>query len=158
MPLVFPEIVFGIMILVWFLILRLTLGHISILLAHVTFSVSYALLAVRARLNNFDEALLEAARDLGATTTQAFWRVTVPLLLPGIISAFFMSFAMSFDDFLITFFVSGVGTDTLPVKLYSMIKFGIKPAAYALSAAVLVLTVVIMIFAVRLSQWTSDAK
>jgi spermidine/putrescine transport system permease protein len=139
-PLVFPEIVFGITSLIWFLILRISLGNVSILLAHITFTISYAVVTVRARLQNFDETLEEAARDLGATTFQVFRHVTIPLLWPGILGAWLMGFAISFDDFLVTFFVAGVGTDTLPVKLYSMIKFGLNPSLYALSATVLLIT------------------
>jgi spermidine/putrescine transport system permease protein len=151
-PLVFPEIVFGISSLIWFLILRMSLGNTSVILAHITFTVSYALVTVRARLQNFDETLEEAARDLGATTAQVFRRVTIPLLWPGIIGAWLMGFALSFDDFLVTFFVAGVGTDTLPVKLYGMIKFGLNPAVYALSAVVLMITVIPIFAGLRLGR------
>jgi len=150
-PLIFPEIVFGITALIWFLILRLTLGNMSLLLAHITFTLSYAMVTVSARLQNFDGSLEEAAADLGATAAQTFFYVKLPLLAPGIIAAALMSFALSFDDFLVSFFVSGVGTDTLPIRLYSMIKLGLNPAVYSLSAMVLVTTIV----ALALSEWLS---
>jgi spermidine/putrescine transport system permease protein len=151
-PLIFPEIVFGITSLIWFLMLRISLGTVSIILAHVTFTISYVFITVQARLHSFDHSLEEAASDLGANPWQIFWRIKLPLLLPGIIGAAMMSFALSFDDFLITFFVAGVGSDTLPLKLYSMIKFGLSPAVYSLSALVLLGTFLIMLVSFRLMR------
>lgn len=139
-PLVMPEIVLGLSLLIWFVALRMTLGVLSIMLAHVTFSVSYVIITVRARLEGLDPHIEEAAQDLGATPLQVFFRVTLPLILPGVVSGALMAFTLSFDDFLITFFTAGVGTDTLPLRIYSMIKYGISPEIHALSTVLMVAT------------------
>lgn len=146
-PLIMPEIVLGLSLLVWFVALRVTLGSFSVILAHITFSVSYVVITVRARLQGLDPSLEEAARDLGANRIQTFWRVTLPLILPGVVSGALMAFTLSFDDFLVTFFTAGVGSDTLPLKIYSMIKFGVSPEINALSTLMLVATFgLVMIF------------
>lgn len=139
-PLIMPEIVLGLSLLIWFVFLKLTLGAFSMILAHITFSVSFVVITVRARLQGFDRTLEEAAQDLGATRWKTFWKVTFPLIAPGILSGALMAFTLSFDDFLITFFTTGVGTDTLPLKIYAMIKFGVSPEINALSTVMLVAT------------------
>jgi len=144
-PLIMPEIVLGLALLVWFVMLRISLGTISIILAHITFSISYVLITVKARLDGFDISLEEAARDLGATPWKTFWKVTFPLIFPGIMSGALMAFTLSFDDFLTTFFTAGVGTDTLPLKIYAMIKFGVSPEINALSAMMLAATFVMIV-------------
>jgi spermidine/putrescine transport system permease protein len=141
-PLVMPEIVLGLALLTWFVLLNLTLGVVSIVSAHITFSTSYVLLTVKTRLDGFDDSLLEAARDLGATPFQIFWKVTLPLIFPGILAGSLMAFTLSFDDFLITYFTAGAGSETLPIKIYSMIKFGITPEINALSTLMLLITLV----------------
>jgi len=148
-PLALPEIVMGLSLLIWFVFLNLTLGMVSVILAHVTFSVSYVVLTVRARLEGFDRSLEDAARDLGATRYQVFWRVTLPLILPAVISGALMAFTLSFDDFLITYFVSGVGTDTLPLRVYAMIRFGLSPELNALSTVLLIVTTAIAAFGLK---------
>ncbi len=144
-PLVMPEIVMALSLLIWFVWLRITLGQLSIILAHITFSISYVVVTVRARLHGFDPALEEAARDLGATPLLTFLRVTLPLAMPGIVSGALMAFTLSFDDFLITFFTAGVGYDTLPVKIYSMVKFGVSPEINAVSTVLLVATFLLVL-------------
>lgn len=144
-PLIMPEIVLGLSMLIWFVLLRITLGAFSIILAHITFSVSYVIITVKARLDGFDYALEEAARDLGATPWQTFWRVTFPLIWPGVLSGALMAFTLSFDDFLITFFTAGVGSDTLPLKIYAMIKFGVSPEINALSTLMLGATLLLVV-------------
>ncbi len=139
-PMMMPELVLGLALLIWFVILRVTLGSFSIILAHITFSVSYVIITVKARLQDFDRSLEEAAKDLGATPWKTFWRITFPLIWPGIFSGALMAFTLSFDDFLITFFTAGVGSDTLPLKIYSMIKFGVSPEINALSTVMLLVT------------------
>lgn len=143
-PLIMPEIVLGIALLIWFVMLRLTLGSFSIILAHITFCMSYVIITVKARLHGFDYSLEEAAQDLGANAFQTFWRVTFPLIWPGILSGALMAFTLSFDDFLITFFTAGVGSDTLPLKIYSMIKFGVSPEINALSTLIMVATFILV--------------
>jgi spermidine/putrescine transport system permease protein len=140
LPLALPELVLGIASLIWFATLRLTLGTQSIVLAHATFAVSYVVVTVRASLRNFDPALIDAACDLGCTPAQAYRKVVLPLILPGIVGGGLMAFTLSFDDFLISFFTAGVGADTLPMRLYSMIRFGLNEEMYALSALLIMAT------------------
>jgi len=147
-PLVMPEILIGISLLLLFAIIGLGLGIFSIFLAHVTFCLSFVAIVVLGRLEGFDESLLEAARDLGATWWTATWRVLLPLLAPGIAAGALLAFTLSIDDFVITFFVAGPGATTLPIRIYSMIKHGSPPLISALSTLLLVVTLV----AVWLSQ------
>jgi spermidine/putrescine transport system permease protein len=144
-PLIMPEIVLGLALLIWFVVLRITLGSFSIILAHVTFCVSYVIITIKSRLHGFDDSLEEAARDLGASAWQTFWKVTLRLIWPGILSGALMAFTLSFDDFLITFFTAGVGSDTLPLKIYAMIKFGVSPEINALSTLMLGATLILVV-------------
>lgn len=146
-PVVMPCLVMGLSLLIWFVFLKITLGIFSITLAHITFSISYVVFTVRTRLAEFDQNLESAARDLGANSWQVFWRVTFPLILPGILSGALMAFTLSFDDFIVSFFTAGVGSDTLPMKIYSMIKFGISPKVNALSTLILLATIVAVLLA-----------
>lgn len=136
LPLLLPEIVFGLGLLVWFVLLRLTLGTFSLILAHVTFSVSYVFLMVGARMQLFDRAVEEAASDLGAGGWQIFLKIYLPILSPSLVSGWVMAFALSFDDFLISFFTAGPETVTLPLALYSSIKFGVSPSVFAMASLV----------------------
>ncbi len=146
-PLVMPEIVMGLSLLIWFVALHLVLGSFCVILAHITFSLSYVILTVRDRLEDFDLALEDAARDLGATSWQAFWRVTFPLIWPAVLSGGLIAFTLSFDDFLITFFTAGVGSDTLPLHIYAMIKYGVSPEIHALSSLMIFATfLLVMLF------------
>ena len=140
-----PEIVLGLSLLIWFVLLRFTLGTFSIILAHTTFSISYVIITVKARLHGFDQSLEEAAKDLGATPWKTFWKVTFPLIWPGILSGALIAFTLSFDDFLITYFTAGVGSDTLPLKVYAMIKFGVTPEINALSTIMLAATLFLVV-------------
>jgi len=125
LPIVVPEIVLASSLVLLFSSLGLRLGFVTILLAHVGFSVSYAVLVVRARLSGFDRSLEEAAMDLGAGPWRTFLAVTLPLIGPGVMAAALMVFALSIDDYLITSFVAGVGSTTLPIQIYSMVKSGL---------------------------------
>ena len=107
---------------------------------------------MKARLDGFDYALEEAAHDLGASPWQTFWRVTFPLIWPGVFSGALMAFTLSFDDFLITFFTAGVGSDTLPLKIYAMIKFGVSPEINALSTLMLGATFLLILAFFRPSK------
>lgn len=144
-----PEIVMALSLLSWFFILRLQLGLVTVIIAHVTFTLSYVILTVSSRLSLLDPALEDAARDLGAKPWQSLWFVILPLLKPAIISSFILSFLISFDDFVITFFVNGVGQDTLPVTLYSAMKLGLSPKLNALSMIMLMFTLVSIFFFFR---------
>lgn len=139
--LIFPEIVFALSLLSWFFVLGLQLGLVTVVIAHVSFSLSYVMLTVSARIANMDVSLEDAARDLGASEWDVIRSILLPLLRPAIFGGFTLSFLLSFDDFLITYFVNGVGRDTLPVKLYSAMKMGVSPKLHALSSLMFLFTV-----------------
>jgi spermidine/putrescine transport system permease protein len=141
---VMPEIVVGVSLLVFFVAIQFPLGIITIIIAHVAFTISFVTIVVRARLSGMDRSIEEAAQDLGANHIQTFLRVTLPLILPGVMAGALLAFTLSFDDFVITFFVSGVGSSTLPLKIYSMVKFGPSPVINALSTVVLVATMILI--------------
>lgn len=146
---VMPEIVVGVSLLVFFVAAGMGLGITTIVLAHVAFTISFVTIVVRARLSGMDRSIEEAAQDLGASPVQTFLRVTLPLILPGVMAGALLAFTLSFDDFVITFFVSGVGSSTLPLKIYSMLKFGVTPVINALSTVVVLVTLVIILGASR---------
>jgi spermidine/putrescine transport system permease protein len=142
---VMPEIVVGVSLLVFFVAAGFALGITTIIIAHVAFTISFVTIVVRARLSGMDQSLEEAAQDLGANPVETFLRVTLPLILPGVMAGALLAFTLSFDDFVITFFVAGVGSSTLPLKIYSMIRFGVSPAINALSTVVLVATMILIL-------------
>lgn len=149
-PVAMPEILLGVSLLLFFRqVLDLTLGLFSILVAHITFSIGFVAIIVRARLAGMDESIFEAARDLGATPWQTFVRVTFPLILPGIVAGYLMAFTLSIDDFVITFFVAGVGVTTLPLQIYSMIKVAVTPEVNAVSTLLMGLTLLLIALASR---------
>ena len=152
-PVAMPEILQGVSLLVFFIqVLHLTLGLISVVLAHITFSLGFVAIVVRVRLAGMDESLFEAARDLGATPWQSFRLVTFPLILPAVVAGFLMSFTLSLDDFVITFFTAGVGVSTLPLQIYSMIKIAVTPEVNAVSTLLMLLTLVLVVLASRLDK------
>jgi len=154
-PVAMPEILLGVSLLLFFRqILDLTLGLASILIAHITFSIGFVAIIVRARLAGMDESIFEAARDLGATPWQTFRRVTLPLILPGIVAGYLMAFTLSIDDFVITFFVAGVGVSTLPLQIYSMIKVAVTPEVNAVSTLLMALTLSLIALAARFAPET----
>jgi len=149
-PVAMPEILLGVSLLLFFRqVLDLTLGMFSILAAHITFSIGFVAIIVRARLAGMDESIFEAARDLGATPWRTFVRVTLPLILPGIVAGYLMAFTLSIDDFVITFFVAGVGMSTLPLQIYSMIKVAVTPEINAISTLLMCLTLTLIGLASR---------
>lgn len=131
--LVLPELVFALALLSWFVTLQFQLSLVTVVISHVTFSLSFSYFLILSRFRQIDVSLIEAAEDLGARPWQAFTRVLLPLLLPSMGVSFVLCFLLSFDDFLISFFVSGVGADTLPIKLYSAMKVGLSPELHALA-------------------------
>ena len=133
LPIIIPDIVMALSTLLFFVVLGVALSRYTILIAHVAFNISFVAIVVRARLADMDNVLEEAAADLGANEWQTFRRVTLPLLMPGIISGALLAFTLSLDDFVITFFVAGPGSTTLPVRVYSMIRFGLTPEVNAVS-------------------------
>jgi spermidine/putrescine transport system permease protein len=134
MPIVIPEIMMGVAMLLFFVMIRVPLSLMTMIIAHTIFNFPVVALIVRARLRKLNPRLEEAARDLGATPWEAFRRITLPLLMPGIIGAVLMAFTLSLDDFLISFFLAGVGSTTLPVRVYGMVKTTVTPEVNALSA------------------------
>ena len=150
-PIAIPEILMGVSLLIFFVLLNLTLGLVSVALAHIAFCIGFVAIVVRSRLAGMDEALTEAARDCGATPWQAFRYITLPLIMPGVIAGALMAFTLSIDDFVITFFTAGAGTVTLPLQIYSMIKIAVTPEVNAVSTLLMLLTLALIIIASRLS-------
>ena len=150
-PLVVPEILMGISLLMAFVATGVKLGMLTIILAHVTFCISYVALTVLGRLQDFDFSIIEAARDLGASSRTAARRILLPMLAPGLAAAGLIAFTLSVDDFVITFFVAGPGATTLPIRVYSMIKHGATPLINALSTLMLALTFTTVLVSQRLS-------
>jgi spermidine/putrescine transport system permease protein len=150
-PIAIPEILMGVSLLIFFVLLNFTLGLASVTLAHITFCIGFVAIVVRARLAGMDESLTEAARDCGATPWNAFRYVTLPLIMPGVIAGALMAFTLSIDDFVITFFTAGAGTVTLPLVIYSMIKIAVTPEVNAISTLLMLLTLALIIIASRVS-------
>jgi spermidine/putrescine transport system permease protein len=150
-PIAIPEILMGVSLLIFFVLLNFTLGLVSVALAHIAFCIGFVAIVVRSRLAGMDEILTEAARDCGATPWNAFRYVTLPLIMPGVIAGALMAFTLSIDDFVITFFTAGAGTVTLPLQIYSMIKIAVTPEVNAVSTLLMLLTLALIIIASRLS-------
>ncbi|GIM28005.1 hypothetical protein CPJCM30710_06710 [Clostridium polyendosporum] len=144
-PVIIPELVMGIALLMLFSQVKLPLGMLTLILAHITFSISYVVIVVKARLEGFDKALEEAAMDLGASPFQTFIKVTLPIIMPGIIAGALLAFTLSLDDVIISFFVSGPGATTLPLKIFSMVRLGVTPEINALSTVMLIFTLTVAV-------------
>jgi spermidine/putrescine transport system permease protein len=143
LPMILPEIIIGVSLLVFFAGVGLKLGLVTIYIAHTTFNLPFVFLMVMARLDEFDYSIIEAAHDLGASERQTLLRVIVPVCMPGIVSGFLTAVTLSLEDFVITFFVSGPGSTTLPLYVYSAIRFGVSPVINALSVVMILGTVVL---------------
>ncbi len=140
LPMVLPEVIIGISMVIFFSGIHLPLGLFTVFAAHTTFCLPFVFLMVNARLDEFDYSIIEAAHDLGATERQTMMKVVVPAIFPGILSGFLMAITMSLEDFVITFFVSGPGSTTLPLYVYSMIRFGVSPVINSLSVVMILIT------------------
>ena len=155
-PVAMPEILLGVSLLVFFISVfgekSLSLG--TVIIAHITFCIGFVAIIVRARLAGMDESIFEAARDLGATPWQTFRLVTLPLIMPGVIAGALMSFTLSIDDFVITFFTTGAGVSTLPLQIYTMIKVAVTPEVNAVSTLLMALTLTMIVVASRLAPDT----
>ncbi|PJF48923.1 MAG: ABC transporter permease subunit [Chloroflexi bacterium] len=145
LPVIVPEIVMGISLLIFFAAVNISRGLLTLIISHIAFCMPFVYLTMRARLADFDRSVEEAAQDLGANEWVTFRRVTLPLLMPGIISSALLAFTLSLDDFVISFFVTGVGSQTLPVYIWGQIRRGITPEINAISALMLVLSIVLVI-------------
>ena len=143
LPMVLPEVIIAISMLIFFSAVKVRLGMFTIFAAHTTFTLPFVFMMVSARLDEFDYSTVEAARDLGANESQTLRKVIIPTIIPGVLSGFLMCITMSLEDFVITFFVSGPGSGTLPLYVYSMIRYGVSPVINALTFVMILGTMVI---------------
>lgn len=145
LPMILPEVIIGISMLIFFSAVNIPLGKFSIYIAHATFNLPFVFMLVSARLDEFDYSTVEAARDLGATERETLFKVIIPSILPAISSSILISVTMSLEDFVITFFVSGPGSSTLPLYVYSSIRYGVSPVINALSFMVILFVMLLTI-------------
>ena len=148
LPMVLPEVIMGLSLLIFFSAVKMSLGLFTIFIAHTTFCLPFVFLMVTARVDDFDTSIIEASHDLGANEIQTLTKVIIPAIMPGIISGFMMSVTMSLEDYVITFLVSGPGSTTLPLYVYSMIRFGVSPVINSLSF-VLIVAIGLLTFSLR---------
>lgn len=150
LPLMLPEIIIGLSLLLWFVLIKVTLGPVSLLISHVSFTLPYAVVLLTLGLENIEASLFEAGKDLGASKKVIFTKITFPLLKPSLVAVFLLSFVISFDDFLISYFTNGPSHETLPVKLYSLMRFGMSPELKAISTLILAISFLVTVFLFRL--------
>lgn len=149
-PAILPDIVLAFSLLAFYTLIGFTLGRVSVMLAHVTFNTAFVASIVRTRLHNFDRSVEEAALDLGATELRTFRRVTLPIITPGIVAGALLAFTLSLDEFVIAFFTNGPAHPTLPVVIYSMVRFGVTPEINALAVVLLAVSFTVILVAQRL--------
>jgi len=157
LPIIIPDIAMAIMLLAFFVLINMELGLSTIIISHVAFNIAFVAVIVRARMASIDPALEEAANDLYANEWKAFWKVTFPLLLPGILGGALFAFTLSLDDYVITFFTSGPGSTTLPVRIYSMVKRGITPEINAVSSLMLLASLFLVPLSLYLQRKGGDS-
>lgn len=145
LPLMIPEIILGMVLMAFFYMLNLPFGMLTLLIGHTIFCVPYILMEVKARLAGMDPSLEEAARDLGAGPFRAFWDITLPLVMPAVVSGSLLAFAMSMDDVVISIFVNGPRISTLPIKVYTQLKTGVTPEINALCTILLGITLLLLL-------------
>ena len=154
---VLPEVIMGISLLIFFSGIKLSLGLFTIFIAHTTFCLPFVYLMVSARIDEFDYSIIEASHDLGANEFQTLTKVIVPAIMPGIISGFMMSITMSFEDYVITALVSGPGSTTLPLYVYSLIRFGVSPVINSLSfVLILIICAIAILLRSRLKTFAAS--
>lgn len=147
LPIMIPEIILGMVFLTFFHLLKLPSGMITLVIAHTAFCIPYIYMMVKARLVGLDKALEEAAKDLGATPIRTFFDITLPLILPAVASGCLLAFAMSWDDVIISIFVTGPKVTTLPIKIYTQMKTGVTPEINALCSVMLGVTILVLLLA-----------
>ncbi len=147
-----PDIVMGISLLLLFSVFKMPLGFWSLLLAHITFCIPFVVVTIYSRITSLDKNIFEAAKDLGARELTIFRKITVPLLLPAIISGALLCFTLSIDDVMISYFVSGPGFEILPLKIFSMARLGVKPELNALCSVTFIITLFLVILSQRLTR------
>lgn len=148
--LMMPELVLALSLLSWYALIGMSLSLMTVIVAHVTLTLPFVILVIGSRLRGLDTSFEDAARDLGASEKQVLTKVTLPLLSPAILTGFLLAFLISFDDFLVTFYTNGAGNDTLPVRLYSLMKTGLSPKVQALSSLMLLFSVALIYVLVKL--------
>ena len=146
LPIMVPEIILGMAFLAVFTVVGLKFGMLTLILAHVTFCTPYVFIIVKGRLAGMDPSLAEASRDLGASPVRTFFEITLPLIMPGVRSGVMLAFAMSLDDFVISFFVTGATTTTLPLRIYSSVRTGVSLQVNALCTLTLAFVAIVMAF------------
>jgi len=151
-PLVIPDILMGVSLALLFNFTRVNTGMLTVLIAHITFCISYTVIVIQSRLEGFDYSLVEAAMDLGAKPATIFWKIKLPLIMPGIIAAGLLAFTLSIDDFIITFFTSGRGFDTLPIYVEGAIRRGTITTINSLSTIMIGLTLMLVIATKRIRK------
>jgi spermidine/putrescine transport system permease protein len=151
LPIVIPDISMGVMLLAFFALMGLAQGLTTVVISHIAFNISFVAVIVRARMTGLDPRLEEAAQDLGANEWQTFWRVTFPLLIPGILGGALTAFTLSIDDYVITFFTAG-NESLLSLRIYSLVKTGVKPDINALSSLMLLVSMGLVILSLALQR------
>jgi spermidine/putrescine transport system permease protein len=149
-PMIIPDIVLAIALLSFYSLLKMSLGLHSILLSHVVFNIAFVAVIVRTRLSYFDPYLEEASLDLGATEVATFFKITLPLILPGVMAGALLAFTISIDEFVIAFFTAGPAQPTLPIQIYSMVRFGVTPDVNALFTVVVLVSITLILLSQRL--------
>ncbi len=144
-PMLVPEVIMGVSLLILFVVIHLELGFLTIIISHVTFCFPFVMVAIQARLTGLDPALEEAALDLGATPAVAFRKVLVPYLMPAIVSGAMMSFSLSLDELIVTYFTASAGTRTLPLEIFGRVKKGLDPTLNAISTVFIVFTIFLVV-------------
>lgn len=157
LPIMIPEIILGMVFLTFFSLLNLPFGMVTLVIAHTSFCIPYVYMLVKARLVGIDKSYAEAARDLGATEWNVFFDITLPLIMPAILSGVLLSFAMSLDDVVITVFVTGVRTSTLPLKIYTQLKTGVTPKINALCTLMFGATLLVLLLASWVGRKSPEA-
>ncbi len=153
-PMIIPDIVLAIALASFYYLIGLSLGLHSIILSHVVFDIAFVTAVVRTRLAGFDHSIIEASIDLGASYWTTFWRVMFPVIFPGVLAAALLAFTLSIDEFIIAYFTAGAGASstTLPMKIYSMVRFGVTPDINALATILMITSFVLVLASRRLEQ------
>lgn len=160
-PVINSDVVTGVSLMIFFVFVTSmvggSLGFVTVLIAHVTFNTPYVILNILPKLRQADPHLMDAALDLGCTPSKAFFKVVLPQIMPGVVSAFIMAFSLSFDDFAISYFTTGSSFQTLPVVIYSMTRRRITPKINALFAIIFLLVFLLLVF-INLREWSAEKK
>lgn len=158
LPMMTPEIILGMIFLAFFSLLGLPFGMSTLIISHTAFCIPYVFMQVKARLAGMDKSYEEAARDLGAGRARVFFDITLPLIMPGIVSGMLLSFAMSFDDVVISIFVTGVSVNTLPILIYTQLKTGVTPKVNALCTLMFLATLLIVVLSALIGRLGNKKK